>query len=237
MHHIKLTEADTLTHGRTQWGPGVRHEAKPGPIQFCSETTIHFYSGDTLQEALALAVHMNPTQAAFIHPRAWVFEPEGEVVSSQTKSGCKAGTTVEEVPLPKATLEQRAEVAIRCALKVCSEARWVAWAEKWLSGEDRSEDAAWAEWKAAVAVWSAAGAGMELEEGWGSEESWVAEAAAKAAKAADAAAWALTWHATDNTEEWAGGWAADAVAAALHLDADVEFTKIAVEVYYREAPQ
>jgi hypothetical protein len=158
VHHIKLTDEYGCTLGSTYWGPGVRHRADPGPVQLCTNTAIHFYSGDTLQEALALAVHMGVVHVGFFNPRAWVFSPEGEVVSDGTKCGCKAGTTVEEVDLPKVTLEQRVEVAIRCAWEVCEDAEWRSWAEKWLSGEDRSAYAAGA------AAWGAARLGEAAAE-------------------------------------------------------------------------
>jgi hypothetical protein len=206
LHHIKLTNAHGRTLGYTQWGPGVRHEAEPRPIKLCTGTAIHFYSGETLQEAVALAVHMNPAHAIFRNPRAWVFEPEGEVVSDDgTKSGCKAGTTVEEVALPEVTSEQRVEVAIRCALKVYSYEGWVAWAEKWLSGEDRSR-------KAAV------------------DETWMTAAAAETSVAARAAMRAA-WAATGVLEAAHAAWAA--AEAAAHSP-NTPIAKIAASVYYRE---
>jgi hypothetical protein len=208
VYHIKLTNARGYTYGGTYWEPGARHEAAPGPTEICTDTAIHFYSGGTLQEAISLAVHMNPIHANFWAPRAWVFEPEGEVVSDDgTKCGCKAGTTVTEVPLPKVTVEQRAEVAIRCALKVHSEERWVAWAEKWLSGEDRS-------WEAAA---GAAARAIALA-------AWAAARAARAAEAARAPAGGVM-----EVETRA------ARAAELATDeADTPIAKIAAEVYYRE---
>jgi hypothetical protein len=117
---------------------------------------------------------MNPAHANFRNPRAWVFEPEGEVVSDGTKSGCNTGTTVAEVNLPDVTSEQRVEVAIRCVLELCPHESWVVWAEKWLSGEDRSRSAA--DDAAARAV-----AGRE----------WAAAEAAEAVEAADDASAAL----------------------------------------------
>jgi hypothetical protein len=210
VYHIKLTDAHGRTHGDTYWGPGVRHEARPGPIQLCTDTAIHFYSGDTAQEALALAVHMNPAQGALPRPRAWVFEPEGEVVTDHVKCGCKAGTTVEEVYLPDVTLEQRVEVAVRCALKVYFDARWVEWAEKWLSGEDRSEATAAAAWDTARTAWDAAVIEETLT------VAWAAEAAARTA-------WAASEDATG---------AAKAAEAAAACKAGVDVAKIASAVYY-----
>jgi hypothetical protein len=213
VYHIKLTDAHGRTYGDTYWGPGVRHEAVSALAapQLCTSAAIHFYSGDTLQEALALAVHMNPVQGAFLLPRAWVFEPEGEVVTDHVKFGCKAGTTVEEVALPRVILEQRVEVAIRCALEVCRVPAWREWAKKWLSGEDRSEEAA-------------AEAGREAY--------WIVErASAMAARAAESLASGFD---PVGAKLKAAGAAAVADESGWGPRGTVPIAKIAASVYYRE---
>lgn len=211
MYYVKLTDARGRTHGPTYWGPGVRHEAAPGTPRLCTHTVIHFYPGSTLREAGALAVHMNPVQARFRDPRAWTFWPEGDTVSDGLQSGCKAGTTLEEVALPEVTVEQRVETALRCTMRVrrvkmrASWAeRWLSWAERWLSGEDRSKEAAEAAW-----TWAAEGS------------VW--------------AAWVAAWAAKSAAEEkaeaaWAAAWTAE---AALKWNAATEVAEIAAEVYYR----
>ena len=76
-------------------------------------------------------------------------------------------STVHAIPAePVVSLEHRIAFGILCASKACSDPAWTVWADRWLSGEDRSEAAAWT---AAEAT---------------------AEAAAYAAKAASAAAYA-----------------------------------------------
>jgi hypothetical protein len=168
---------------------------------------------------LALAAHLNDAHGGFPSPKAWVFEPEGEMVLGRTKSGSKAGTTVEEVALPNVTVEQRVEVAVRCTLKVYFEESWVAWAERWLSGADRSWEAAWDAAKEAVdAAWAADAADDRAE--WAA-----ADAAADAAVAATRAA--------ELSEDEAAERAAWAAASAAGRT-DVEVAKIAAEVYYRE---
>jgi len=154
VYHIKLTNQDGTTTSGTQWGPGVRHEAAPGEVALCAPTAIHFYSGNTPQEALALAAHMNIVHGGFKSPRAWTFEPEWAVVSDGATSGCKAGTTLEEVGLPEVTVAQKVEATIRCALRVCRHERWRVWAEGWLSGDDRTQASAEFAKRAAEEVWS-----------------------------------------------------------------------------------
>lgn len=51
-------------------------------------------------------------------------------------------------------LELSVRFAIACAMRGVKDAAWVAWAEKWLSGEDRTAAAAWAA-EAARAAWAA----------------------------------------------------------------------------------
>lgn len=43
---------------------------------------------------------------------------------------------------PATTDEQRVKFAILCAMEVCDDLSWRQWAEKWLSGEDRSQRSA-----------------------------------------------------------------------------------------------
>ena len=123
------------------------------------------------------------------NPTPWEAEGEIAIRDGQFKCGCKTLTTIGEIPLPKITTEMRVRFAIMCAQEVCACRTWNAWADKWLSGEDRSEAAdaaaareadaaraaAWAAWAAEAAAYRSAQA---------------AEAAAQAAAAAAWAAWA-----------------------------------------------
>lgn len=61
-----------------------------------------------------------------------------------------------EIPVYEITTEQRVEFSIRAALLVYKETSFVSWAEKWLSGEDRSETLAFAAYVAAHAAYIAA---------------------------------------------------------------------------------
>lgn len=177
MEKIKLVTQDYKTRkgekNETLWEVGKRVEAV-GTGGLCTDGVIHFY------DSIWVALLMNCYHADIPNPRAIVIEV-GEVVAHDgTKGGSKWATMLREIPVPMMTTEQRVEIAIRCALAVSHDPEFVEWANKWLSGEDRSreaaEAAAWAEEaaEAADAAWAAARAA-------------VAWAEARAAAAADRA--------------------------------------------------
>ena len=148
MPYYKLTDAKGQTHGGTQWGPGVRHEATGKGTGLCSDGWIHCYPDKYL------AVLRNPCDAQFKNPQCWLFEPEGESLIESLKCGFQAGTTVKRVPLPRFTTNQKVVFAILCAKASPDwqgKAAWNTWADKWLSGEDRTAYAARAAADAAAA--------------------------------------------------------------------------------------
>ena len=179
----KLTSAQGQTYGQTQWGPGIEHTASgEGPL--CGPGHIHAYT-DPL-----LAVLLNPIHARFEAPLLW--EADGDV--AQTDSGLKVGCTrlrtLRKIPVPEISLEQRIEIAIRCALAVYPEPNFAAWAEDWLSGQDRSVESAAA--AKALAPGPSARAAARAAAGPSEEAAWeavatAAEAAAEAAAALEAA--------------------------------------------------
>jgi hypothetical protein len=97
-----------------------------------------------------------------------------------------------ELELPAITTTQRVAVAIMCAVAVHSDPIFCAWAQKWLSGEDRSAAAARAAWAAAraAAAWESSTATWAAQEAAWATAASVAAWAAAAATAARAAAWA-----------------------------------------------
>jgi hypothetical protein len=219
----KLTDRDGQTWGGTQWGPGISHSGT-GEGELCGPGWIHAY------EHPLIAVLMNPIHANFQNPRLW--EAEGEVAlrDGQLKCGCKTLTTVREIPLPKITTEMRVRFAIMCAKEVCAYPAWNAWADRWLSGEDRSEAAAakaeWAAWAAGAAsaayrsARAAAWAAAEAAEAWAAR---AAEAAAyRSARAAEASARAAAWAAAE-----AAAWAAAEATARAAARAGTDIFAIA----------
>jgi hypothetical protein len=180
--NCKITDKNGRTHGGCQWGEGVRNSATGEGNELCSDGVIHYYS-DPLLAVFANPIHGNYDPETMI---LWEFTPDAEVNGDALKKGCKSGVTVKQIPIPEITTEQRVEIAIRAAKVVYKEQVWNEWADNWLSGADRSEDAARATRAAAWAVEAAAGAAAEAAAG---DAAWATARAARAAAGAARAAW------------------------------------------------
>ena len=179
----KLTDENDQTFGGTQWGEGVTHSGT-GKGELCGPGWIHAYT-DPL-----LAVLLNPIHANFKNPHLWRATTRCRKVKTDhgLKVGVKTLTTVKRLPLPRVTTEQRARFAVLCAKTVCDDPAWNTWAARWLSGEDRSRQAAM-EAAGAATAWAAAAAGAATA--WAAWAAWAAEAAEAWATEAWAAAWAV----------------------------------------------
>lgn len=139
----KLTDEQGRTRAgednELTWAVGVEHKTAGTGTQLCTADVIHAY------EHPLIAVLMNPIHADFNPATMRLFVAEGKIVArdGQLKCGVHALKIVEELPVPVLTVEQRVKCAILCTKRVCQEAAWNVWADKWLSGEDRSAEAAW----------------------------------------------------------------------------------------------
>ena len=189
MKLYKLTDANDQTYGGCQWGENVEHTAS-GEGDLCDAGWLHAYT-DPL-----LAVLLNPIHANVTRPHLW--EAEGEVGKEHhgLKVGCTKLRTLRRVSLPQVTPEQRVRFGILCTKQIYDEPNWNAWADKWLSGKDRSKEAAWTARAAAAAA----------------EAAWTAAAAA-----ARAAAWAA-WASAAAVPRAAARAAVRATARATNLD-------------------
>jgi hypothetical protein len=149
MKLYKLTDKSGQTYGGCQWGEGVTHVTN-GVGEMCDSGWLHAYTHPLLA-ALLKPLHVN-----FDDPVLW--EAEGDV--EKTDKGLKVGTTrlttIKRIPLPAVTRNQKCRFAVLCAKKVCSDFRWNKWADGWLSGTDRTNATALAEWTAAAEGWAAA---------------------------------------------------------------------------------
>ena len=147
MRCYKLTTQKMTTQGNTVWGEGVTHTPKESDGGLCSGAVIHAYTHPLL------AVLLNPIHADITKPILWEAEGHGEMLNDHgLKIGFRGGlTTIRQIPLPVVTTEMRVRFAILCAKEVYSDKAWNAWADKWLSGEDRSGDAAHTAARAAAA--------------------------------------------------------------------------------------
>ena len=207
----KLTNGDGQTRNGTQWGPGVSHSGT-GEGGLCGPGWIHAY------EHPLVAVLLNPIHADFKNPRLWEAEGKIAIRDGQLKCGCKTLTTVREIPLPSITTEMRVRFAILCAKEVYACLSWNAWADRWLSGEDRSEDAAMAAAEAASAAYRSARA---------ASAAYRSAEAAQAARAAWAAYAAAYRSARAEWAEWAAYAAEWAEWAAMDLGHRIDFFEIA----------
>ncbi len=137
----KLTDENGKTRAgkenELQWGEGVTHTAQGTSLLLDFNGVIHAY------EHPFISVFMNTIHAKFATPRLW--EAEGTIVAreGQLKCGVKTLTTVREIPVPIISTTHCVRVAINCALEVYDKSTaFCRWAQKWRSGEDRSEEAA-----------------------------------------------------------------------------------------------
>ena len=137
----KLTDEQGRTRAgednELTWAVGVAHKTAGTGTRLCTADVIHAY------EHPLIAVLMNPVHAMFNPATMRLFVAEGNIVAreGQLKCGVHALKIVEEIAVPTLTTEQRVKFAILCAKCVCTDVAWNAWADKWLSSEDRS---AWA---------------------------------------------------------------------------------------------
>ena len=203
---FKLTTQEGKTHNETQWGENVTHEAT-GDIKqgLCSDAWIHAYTHPLL------AVLMNPVHADIENPILWEGKGEGEAKFEPLKCGFRKFTTLKKIPLPEVTDVQKVAFGILCAKEVYKDkdSSWNQWADKWLSGEDRTEASAAAYAAAADAAAYAANAARAA-----------ANAAAYASNAAYAAAYAA---------RAAANAAANAAYASASKGKELDFVSIALK--------
>jgi len=151
------------------WTPGCTHQGRGRTKRMCTSAVIHAYRSP-LQ-----AGFMDPEHGEYIERGTFrLLLCEGEVVAEDgTKVGCKKlkALSWEDSTLVTLSPAARVRTAIKFGLMCCAQADWVAWAEKWLSGKDRSEKTAriWTNWDqredAGVRLAAAAGAAA-----WNMEE-------------------------------------------------------------------
>ena len=206
MKAYKLTDQDMQTRGGCQWVLGEWKETS-GEGDLCGPGWLHFYTHPLL------AILLNPMHANISHPRLFRVAVKGRTLDDY---GLEAGYTkarlIEEVPLPSITTKQRVAFAILCARTVFFDKTWIAWADAWTSGENRTEAAAWAAAKTAAIEAEAAKATAQTTT-WAVVEV-AAKTAAWAAWAAWAAAKAAAWATTEAEAEVTVAWVATAAAVA-----------------------
>ena len=161
MKFVKLTDGAMQTYGGCQWEIG-RQKKTSGEGELCGPGWLHCYGANTLKQAAALAVLLNPVHANVTDPRMFIAEVGGEMKKDNgVKFGVTEMTLTREISLPEVPTSQRVAFAILCALEVYSEPGFVLWAKDWLSGEDRTAAA-----ETAAAAWAAAAWAAARAEAW-----------------------------------------------------------------------
>lgn len=216
MKKYKLITQDRKTRkglpNETDWPIGKWNKAT-GSGGLCSDGMLHCYDDPYL------ALFLNPIHANIENPIVCEVETRGRSMNDRgLKRGYKEMRVARDLDISEPTTEQRVEFAIRCSMEVYKSDSFTRWAEGWLSGRDRSTDAARsaadAAWAAArfadAATWAAAAA-------WAADAAWYADAARAAARAADAT-WAADAARSANAVTWAADAATDATWAADAID-------------------
>ncbi len=165
MIKYKLTNQEMQTKNNYQWEYDKWHEVS-GEGDLCSNGWLHFYHSPEL------AVLLNPIHANIKNPRLFEVEVKGKHKDDNgLKCGYSKARLIKEIKLPEFTLTQTVAFGIYCALEVYKEKNYVKWAKNWLSGKDRSKEAADAAAKGAMGAWAAVAV----------QTAWAALAAARAA--------------------------------------------------------
>ena len=127
-----------------QWGEGVTHriELKEGQkLKSCTDTCLHFYE-DKHVAILLNRLHSNFNESNMLLWEAEIPDEIEWISDNKSKAGCTQLTTIRQIEKPVFTKNQKVYFAILCAKEVCEDKSWNAWADKWISGEDRTEKSA-----------------------------------------------------------------------------------------------
>jgi hypothetical protein len=127
----------------TQWEIGIKQETN-GKGDLGGPGWLHAYTHPLL------AVLFNPVHANFKNPRLFVAEGDIQKTDNGQKVGLTSLVLIKEIDLPKISLTQKIAFGIFCAKEVSKSKEWIAWADKWLSGEDRSYESARKAWQNAA---------------------------------------------------------------------------------------
>ena len=201
MKRYKLLNPDRTTHNDTHWPIGQWVETKGDPNQgLCSDGWLHCY------DSPELALFLNPIHANISDPIVCEVETRGKSLNDKgLKRGYRKMRIVRDLGIKQPTIGQCVRFAILCAKQVYKDTDWNLWADKWLSGEDRTNAAAHV---AADAVYNAVDAANAAAD--------AVYNAVDAADAANAAAHAAVYNAVDA----AAYNAVDAAYAAAYAAAD-----------------
>ena len=149
----KLLSQEMTSRNNTKWeiGKAIEISKEFSGNELCSNQLLHCYASPEI------AVFMNPIHANIAEPRLFRIRCSKILADDGTKQGCKKQTLLKELPLPEISVEQKTEIAIRCAMSVYKEDTFLVWAENWINKKDVSTNAAYnAAYNAANAAANAA---------------------------------------------------------------------------------
>ena len=135
----KLLSQDMKSYDNTEWKLNeIKEKSDKSKIKMCSSDVFHCYAHPIL------AILFNPIHADIENPRLFKIKIDGICNEDATKQASHSQMLYRELPIPEITLNQKIAFGIYCALTTCKEEGFIAWAYNWMSGIDRSVDAAYA---------------------------------------------------------------------------------------------
>jgi len=149
MERFKLVSQNYKTWNDTDWRTTKWKETSGEGGRLCTKGWLHCYTSPEL------AVIMNPIHADIDNPRMLIVKVEGKTLDDY---GLKEGWTrmrrIKEIAVPEITLVQKVAFGVYCALEGSADRKFIKWANDWLSGKDRSAEAAWARARATAWAWA-----------------------------------------------------------------------------------
>ena len=136
MKYYKLLSKEMTSYNDTKWEIGVPISILKEGNTMCSDEVLHCYNHPFL------AAFLNPIHVNIKEPFLFEISVDEIVNTDGLKFASKSQTLLKEIPLPEISREQKIEIAIRITKTVNKNEKWNLWADKWLSGKDRSNAAA-----------------------------------------------------------------------------------------------
>ena len=133
----KLLSQDMKSYDNTKWKLNeIKEKSDKSKIGMCSSDVFHCYAHPIL------AILFNPIHADIENPRLFKIKIDGICNEDATKQASHSQMLYRELPIPEITLNQKIAFGIYCALTTCKKEGFITWANNWISGVDRSNNAA-----------------------------------------------------------------------------------------------
>jgi len=134
----KFLTPQLTSYNDFKWEIGETYTIDRPGNEMCSRDVFHCYNHPLLAE------FMMPFHLSGKDYDLYKIEVPEFVNSDGLKFASKSQKVIKKVERPVITKENRIEIAIRVAKLVCVNAEWNEWADKWLTGEDRTKSSAYA---------------------------------------------------------------------------------------------